>query len=427
MNIWNKVLLILILITGTVYLWLGSQRFLLQKGWEAKIAKAEAQYAEIEKTVAALHSEVYGDRLIKPDSWDKMSLLAKQEKIRSLLQGRIWCNCESRNMVNKSGVINTGFVLPTDYDARGVGQNQQNSLIYLFDSGAPVQVRKDGEEAGSAPAIVPFPATFLGIFRIASINRTEVSLISAIHLSEMEITRLDKSIKSKNAWIICTDRLPIDSPDDFVVWKDSSPSFITTLSEEEKDYFSRGSYLPQEIVGLPVAEIFSPAVKKRLPQDYVYLMENEYSQRDDTTTLITRKEVALRDIQTVLADQFVAMGIEPSPEIKPLVDQNLYGKSKGANKTETWTAKQERFKRDLASMTQQSDIVKAKYEQVRETVKNLQAQIDQLLKENCLLAGQIAKAQFEAAKRITKSSTSQASISLEDSAKILHKENRNIL
>ncbi|MDO5580776.1 MAG: hypothetical protein Q4G69_06545 [Planctomycetia bacterium] len=419
MNIWNKVLLILILITGTVYLWLGSQRFLLQKGWEAKIAKAEAQYSDIEKTIAALQSEIYGNRLEKPDQWEKMPLAAKKDKIHSLLQGQIWCNCAPSNIVNKSGVINTGFALPADYI---VSPNQQNTLVYLFDSGAPVQVVKDGGNA-AAPAIVPFPATFLGIFRIASVNRSEVGLISAVHLSEAEIARLDKSIKSKNGWIVCSNRLPIDSPDDIAIWKDSSPGFITTLSEEEKDYFSRQSYLPQEIAGLPADEILSKAGKKRLPQDYDYLMEKEYTQRDNTTTLISRKEVALHDIQVVLADQFVVMGTEPTAEVKPFVDQALYTKAKAANKIETWSDKQTRFKADLAAMTDQMNIVKGKYEQVLDTVKKLQDQIDQLLKENCALAGQIAKAQFEAAKRITKASNSQASISLEDSAQILQNVN----
>ncbi len=434
MSVWNKVLLILLVITGIVYVWLNSQRFLLNKNWEEKLVKLEKQYEDLLTEVDKLKVEIHGNPQNKEMDWEKLGFQAQSDRIRilfggywqyrntenkeaikrcgSVAAGKVWVNCEPKQMVNNKGVVTTSFLLGPNYDWHGV---HENGLVYVFDSGSKFQVNNKSDvspEKEITDQTTPGTGSiYLGAFRVVNIKNFEVSLTSVTTLNEAEIARIDQSVKAKQSWIICVDRLPSDSPDDMITFSKMNPKFVATLSEQDKEYFAKTSYTPTELMELPPAEMNKADELKRVPVDYTFLLEKAFIKRDAINTIIARKEGALNNINIVLVDQLVAMGTEISAEVKPFVNQAIYDQKKKDNKLETWSGQQTRLTSELATMTQQRDFVKSKLDKAKETVLELRNQIAVLVKENLSLAAKAARAQIQAAERIQKASVQTASSS----------------
>ncbi|MDO5567462.1 MAG: hypothetical protein Q4G59_12445, partial [Planctomycetia bacterium] len=223
MSVWNKVLLVLILLTGVVHLQLASQRYMLAKEWEGKISKLEKQLSDTESSVAKLNAEVYGDRFDVEQKWEKMCPAAKLARIKSVLPGSLWANCavNEKSLKVSGESVSASFVLAPQYEVTGV---RQNGIVYVFDSGSPVVAMNTGSAEG-APAADSGDAAqeekskeyketynsapvFLGVFKISGLNKTEISLSSVTTCTEEDVAKINQSIKSKNSWIVCADRLP---------------------------------------------------------------------------------------------------------------------------------------------------------------------------------------------------------------------------
>ncbi len=434
MSVWNKVLLVLILLTGVVHLQLASQRYMLAKEWEDKISKLEKKLSDTETSVAKLNAEVYGDRYDVIQEWHKMSPAAKLTRIRSLLPGSLWANCEVNDKAFKvtGDSVTASFKLAPQYEVTGI---RPNGIVYVFDSGSPVvaaapvgsennvdapaapEASADAQEAPNAPKaekLVSVPV-FLGIFKISALNKTEISLTSVTTYTESDISRITESIKNKNSWIVCADRLPIDSPDCIVDWLRENPQLTEFLPSEMGAYFNRGSFVSSDITKFKAEELDSASMgKSRFAIDYNYILEQEYTKRDLFIAMIKRKQNCLADINTVLVDQLVMMGIEIKPEVNELTDKVLYSKVKAGNKLETIVAKRDRTKSELAAAEKERDFVKTKLDNASATLASIKAESDRLLAENCDLAVKIAKAQFMAAKRILQASGKAGKFSLEN-------------
>ena len=432
MSVWNKVLLVLILLTGVVHLQLASQRYMLAKEWEGKISKLEKQLSDMESSVVKIKAEVYGDRFDVEQKWEKMCPAAKLARIKSVLPGAFWANCavnEQSLKVNGESV-SASFILAPQYEVTGV---RPNGIVYVFDSGSPAVTMNTGTgaEGESAPAddqkkSPPYKETyhsasaFLGIFRISGLNKTEISLSSVTTCTEEDITKITQSIKSKNSWIVCADRLPIDSPDYIVDWLNESTQFLGIIPIEMQSYLNRTSFVSSDMTKFKAEELDTIASSKnRFAVDYNYILEKGFTKRDLLSSIIKRKQLALADINVVLVNQLVMMGIDITPETDALVDKVLYTKAKTANKPEDLVAKKNRITKELSTAEHERDFVKTKLDSATSTLASIRAEADRLLNDNCDLAVKIAKAQFMAARRITQAAGKAGKFSIENKKDIL--------
>ncbi|MDO5553823.1 MAG: hypothetical protein Q4G68_08675 [Planctomycetia bacterium] len=436
MNIWNKVLLVLITLTGIGFMILASNRYVLQKDWATKIQNLEKKLAQAESEVQTLEQEIYGDPLKKERDWDNLPLLAQKERIRSLISGAIWVGCESQTISSQNNRVTTSFILPTQYNYAGV---RPSSLVYLFDSGAPfvavassagaeapaeagteseateeasetpaepapapeVAAEVDSSDAAAAePAIATAPARFLGIFKIEAVNRSEINLSSVNNMTQDEIDLLDQSIKGKNSWIVCPDRPPVDSPADLKAWCGSNSEFLTMLSAEEQDFLLKDEFTPGEALVIGRGDMDSDHVEKRLPLDFNYLLEQGYTKRDTLTATIARKEMSLADVNLVLVEQLLTMGMDIPEVAQAVVDRAVYDAAKAEYKHVSMTDKKTQLTAALASMKKQCEIVHDKLELVETTLAEMRAEIESLLAKNRDLAIGIAQSQFQAVNKI---------------------------
>lgn len=439
MSIWNKVLLVLITLVSAVFIILVSNRYMLQKSWEDKILAKEKQLELVRSEVAALQAEIFGAPLDKETTWDKLSLFAKRQYLRSLLNTLVFVNCQPKTFSpNTDGKVETSFVLPAQYNEKGLFKS---GLVYVFDSGLSLAAAKPAAPAATAPGApaeaTPAPAPvakngakpasaggsarFLGVFQINQINASrQVVVGSVVAMTEDERRQIDRSIKSGNSWIVYPDRPPIDSPDDITAWLSKSPELLGLLSEADSKYFEKRSFTAADFVAIASGAEAKDPEEKRLPVDFSCLLERNYTARDDYNTIIARKQTALADINIILADQLVALGIELTAQAKPLVDMNVYENSRRANKVKTFAQQKSDLTVSLADMVKQRDLVEQRLKLTQSYLAKMTEKIDSLIKRNSELAMSIANAQFSAAKKIMGASVQALPSSDSD-----HKPNNN--
>lgn len=403
MSIWNKVLLVLIALTTAAFVVFASNRFNLEKDWTAKIAAKEKELANVLAQVSKLQEEIYGSPLNSSQEWDDLSLTAQLHRIRSLFNGVVWVNCEALNLAQNGTKVTSSFMLPSQYDYNGV---RQSGLVYLFDTGTPFVANDLSTAVGSLAktdedvSLSSNPATFLGVFQIDRINRSEISLSSVVTMSKDEVDALNKSVKARNSWFVVPDRLPIDSPDTFVAWKDSSPAFIESLTSGDKEFFDCSLLDFDELATLPLGKTVSADGQSRVPLDFSFLCRNGFTRRDELNVALKRKNAALSDMNSVVIAQRVALGTDLPANIITMIDSDLYNQAKQANLYPTYQEVKEDRTNRLASMEMQRDLVKDRLAVVTDYQKKMQDRIDDLLRKNNELAVAIAQTQFQALKKI---------------------------
>ncbi|MDO5567547.1 MAG: hypothetical protein Q4G59_12875, partial [Planctomycetia bacterium] len=357
--------------------------------------------------VAVLEKEIFGDPKVKDTAWDKLSLVAQRQYLRSLLNTFVFVNCEPKTFSpNTDGKIETSFILPPQYSEKGLFRS---GLIYVFDSGLPKTVAP----AAGAPGAAPAPAAntkaasaggsarFLGVFQINQINANrQIVVNSVVAMTEDERRQIDRSMKSGNSWIVYPDRPPIDSPDDIAGWLSKSPELLSLLSEADSKYFEKKLFSSVDFIALATGAEVQDTEEKRLPVDFSCLLERSYTARDDYNTIIARKQTALADINIIVADQLVSLGTELTDAVKPTVDMNVYENARRANKVKTFSQQKSDLTVALADMVKQRDLVEQRLKLTQSYLAKMTEKIDSLIKRNSELAMNIANSQFAAAKKI---------------------------
>lgn len=427
MSIWNKVLLVLIFLTAVFYTLLVSNRYKLEKQWCEKIAGLEKNLQDQTDAVARLRIEIDGDSLktINPQSaasWKDLGLRAKLARLQARIRGRLWFDCRPpRGPQREDGRIQASFcIAPTIDKPRLIADIHlsQNTPIYVFDSGRAYV--DPTAEAGNNPPPADEPAAqpmeFLGVFNVDSINKeaAEINISSVGTVTDAELQRMERSVSDGHSWVVCGDRLPVDSPDDIAFWLGGEDAaLLEALPENVREHFLLPGMELADIM-LPTGDVSGAVDGKRYPKDYEELLSSRYIARDELTLCNERRRAAVADLGSVIQMQFAAIGVPEIPEetlakigSKPEDAQafaDAFAKVKGEYKLETLIAQKERFTGSLAAMQSQRDLVKKRLDLAKTNVEGLRARIDDLLKANCGLAVKIAKSQFEAADKIIKAS-----------------------
>lgn len=487
MNIWNKVFLVLLFLTAAFYTVLMANRYKLTRQWEEKIVKLDKEIVDLQTTVAKLRVEIDGDPYQTVTTWDDMGLRVKMDHLTELMNGRVWVNCFAPRAPARNGQkVNLSFCIASTDRPRIFSDLHlaENTAIFIFDSGQVRPAEGEGAPAASGEeGAAPEASRFLGVFHVDSVNAeaNEINISSVGVFGDDDFDRLDDSVTQNHSWIVYSDRLPIDSPDDIAFWlADPENAVGKTLSAEAKVHFAKKALTPEEMLAAPAentVEEFTldepaadentaeadelaadgPAVDentaetdelaadgeqvsgepistadipsdKRFPVNYELALWRRFTKRDVLTLLIMKRESVLADLRKIICDQLVAIGLPeipeetlaqlgPTPEEAQAVAKE-YIQQKAARQIEDKIAQKKRLVEYVEKMSFQRDFVRKRLDVVTDVVERLQKRIDQLLKENCDLALKIAQAQFEAAEKAIQKSENVAVQVKGDSASI---------
>ncbi len=353
----NWVTIVLLILTGIFYFVLLSNRFSLGRDREEKIAKQEKQIEDKTREIEKIRQDIFGVPLKSGEEWEwnRMGLVAKSDKLDSLVPGKVWTICQPGQF---SG-IDSGPELElhfTVYPAEGGARTSESvkvgekDLVYIFDKGIPFP----GEPAdpNAAPPAEPSEAApesakFLGIFTVTGIKEPAaapaaesegesavpaagpyeytVKSIGVVPREQRE--QIAESVSADHAWIVCEGVLPIDSPTDISVWLREYPEspFSKSLSDEARAFFEKTTYgtaadLEEFNAALTEAkddrslQMFAePPEGKRYPDRYDTQILREYFLRDKLIILTARGESSKEDLDQVISDQLTMLGCAAVP------------------------------------------------------------------------------------------------------------------
>lgn len=454
MNIWNKVLYVLLFLTSLTFFWLVSQRYLLGKNWETKIAQLDNDLSKAIADNETLFKEIYSDPTNQEINWDSMGLLAQLRRVRELQNGLVWLNCQPGEIGTPSpeGMIEIAMNLPVVYSSQGI---MSNSFVYLFDSGEPfvAENNEDNSANSSSSASVDSAdlessfalAKYLGAFKIDFVSGspdapTNIKLTSVHSLSNDELDSLKLTFANQNSLIVSVDRLPVDSPSDIVVWNQLNPDFLKSLSQQDSanaEFFAKDQITLDDLQNNNISE-------KRFPLDFTYLIESKIQSRNYLNLSITQKETAKWEMENVLTSQFVSLfpalfnelsledqqtvqamlqevnsqlknpdlsntivSLLDSQQIKSKIDNNnqlLAQNDPNSFAAKSYMQRTNELTAENAAMDQYCQQIQQELDLVQTNIKEMKAEIQSLLYKNCQLAKQIAKVQLTAAETILKNS-----------------------
>ncbi|MBO7725775.1 MAG: hypothetical protein J6S40_04850 [Thermoguttaceae bacterium] len=351
----NWVTIVLIVLTGIFYSILLSNRFSLGRDREEKIAKQEKQIEDKTKEVEKIRTDIFGIPLRSGEEWEwnRMGLVAKSDKLDSLVPGKVWTICQpgSLNGAEGNSELELSFtVYPTEGGARTNDSAKvgEKDLVYIFDKGILFPNLSAPADSSAEPSeVAAEPARFLGIFTVSNIEgggsvpaaesegesapaagapyTYTVRTIGVVPPEQRE--RIAESINANHAWIVYEGLLPIDSPTDISVWLKEYPEspFNKSLSDDERAFFQKTTYgtaADLEAFDAALAEakddrslqsFADPPEGKRYPDRYDTKILREYFLRDKLFILNARGEGSKGDLDQVISDQLTMLGCTAVP------------------------------------------------------------------------------------------------------------------
>lgn len=409
MNVWNKVLYVLIAILCVVFTVFAANKYALTKTKEAEIAKQEQQIDDLKKEIAALQVAIDGDPLKKAETWADLGVRAQLDRVRGLLRGDAFVNClpvdATEVEIDKDPIAQTPimgskitFTVPASYsltafsDAGDAASSfRQGALAYVFDSGlayvdeSTESADVDAETAPEAATVAP---RYLGAFKFVGAANSQAVLESVDNLSAEELAAIQESRSSGRSWVVCLDRLPTDAPTNVAELIAADAETFATLDETTKAYFEAANPSAQ------VFEALSTAADATTAVDYQGLLARQFATRDAENLLKSRRSLALTHLTYVLVDQLVAIGAEVDENMQALYTAEDFDAAVARKRVASYEEKQATLADALAKMEGYRDLAKSKLEEAQARVAECQAAVDATLAENARLATEIAQAQI---------------------------------
>lgn len=413
MNVWNKVLYVLIAILCVVFTVFAANKYSLTKDEETKIAKAEKEIDDLKKEIAALQVAIDGDPLKKAETWADLGVRAQLDRVRGLLRGDAFVNClpvdATEVEIDKDPIAQTPimgskitFTVPASYsltafsDAGDAASSfRQGALAYVFDSGlayvdeaaenADVAADAETEIASEAASVAP---RYLGAFKFVGAANSQAVLESVDNLTAEELAAIQESRSSGRSWVVCLDRLPTDAPTNVAELIAADSETFASLDETTKTYFETANPSAQVFETLATAADATTAV------DYQGLLARQFATRDAENLLKSRRSLALTHLTYVLVDQLVAIGAEVDENMQALYTAEDFDAAVARKRAASYEEKQATLAAALAKMEGYRDLAKSKLEEAQARVAECQAAVDATLAENARLATEIAQAQI---------------------------------
>ena len=257
---------------------------------------------------------------------------------------RVWYKCDPQVNVNRQ----TGAVsikVSIDQPNPGIANK---SILYVFED---VPAAQQGR--------------FLGEFKVTAVADKQITLEPAFILTPADLKKLAEAKKPWNLY----DSLPHDNHEILSQLNEQDKKAMLPADSAE-EYIEDGKPAPQ---GAPAGNIVDGKYSRPL-RDYGYLFD---TYRMKITELVDREQAAMRDKQMVE---------------DTLADAKL--------QVQFWKKQGTVVKAILAEMVRQSDAVTTHLDNLQKKIAEAKAAITELIKNNKAMAGQIAKIQLDATRRI---------------------------
>ena len=414
MNVWNKVLYVLIAILCVVFTVFAANKYSLTKEWDAKIEAQNAKIAQLQDEIAALQVAIDGDPLKKAETWADLGVRAQLDRVRGLLRGDAFVNCRPVDAteveIDKDPIAQTPimgskitFTVPASYsltafsDAGDANSTfRKGAIAYVFDSGlacvdetAETDAEADAEVASEVAAGEP---RYLGAFKFVGAANSQAVLESVDNLTAEELAAIQESRSSGRSWIVCVDRLPTDAPTNVATLIAADAETFASLDETTKTYFENANPAAQVFENLANVADATAAV------DYQGLLARQFATRDSETLLKARRSLALADLTYVLVDQLVSIGAEVDENMQALYTAEDFDAAVARKRVASYKEQQATLAAALEKMEGYRDLAKSKLDEAQARVAECQAAVDATLADNARLATEIAQAQIALAK-----------------------------
>jgi hypothetical protein len=338
MCIWNKILVGLISVASIVMFYMAAKALKIETYWSEN---AEQHQRKV--------------RQLAQDNRDLLEGTAQQPGIRKLRvdlykllldRRRVWPDCDPK--MSKPGADDALAEVTVELPQPDKAITKK-LVLYAFEQ---ADVQNKGR--------------YLGEFAVTNIiNNKQLTLESTSRLSPREAEKLKRP---KGRWVLY-EVLPRDSHEIFASLSDQQKKAMFP-PECAQDYLKDGQPAAKDD---PVDHVVAGKFVRPL-LDYGVVLTDERNRR-----------VLLLDL------------IKATKEDKQLVEEAL---TQGRDQEEACKREIASTEADLKKMNGERDAVAAIHEKLQKSLDNIQAWITQLAAKNRALAGQLAKYQLEAARRI---------------------------
>ncbi len=406
MNVWNKVLYVLIAILCGVFTYFAAGKYSLTKEWDAKLAKQEAQIETLKDEIAALKLAIDGDPLKKAVSWNDLGLRPQLARVRSLLRGDAFVNClpvEATTVeigadpLTKAKVYGAkiGFAVSsanslTAFSDAGAAPDsfRQGAFAYVFDSGL-TYVDETAKEDADAEAAEPIAPRFLGAFKFVGAANSQAALESVGYFSEDELQALQDSQASGRSWIVCVDRLPMDVPTDVAALIASDAETFASLDDATRAYFEASNPSAQ------LLDTLASTLDAASIVDFQGRLTRLWATRDAENVLRSRRTLARQTLTRVVVDQLVSIGRETTDEtMRSLYTAEEFDAAVARKAVPSFEEQKTALAAELEKMEGYRDLAKSKLDEAQARVAECQTAIEETIAENARLAAEIARAQI---------------------------------
>ncbi|MBN1394107.1 MAG: hypothetical protein JW959_03700 [Pirellulales bacterium] len=353
MSIWNKILVGLICLAAPFYFYLAARLLKTSENWSAAVDKYEARLEQL----AQKEKELI-DGVEEPDGTIKPGLRQLRIELHKLMvdRRRMWLNCVPSIKTDPDSHTAEVSVTINDPDPHGI---TEKTVLYAF---ADADMKEKGR--------------YLGEFTAAKVEGKRVVLAPTQRFSKRELGKLDAAAKAKHPWILY-ELMPQDNREIFA-----------SLSDEQKRSLLPASSVQQYLKdGKPAAEddpknrvVDGKYMRPLIDYGVLFNAENEKQ-----TFLRDSIEAATRDRK--LAEEALTLGREQEEACKKDIAAT---------------------RKDREEMFRQRDIVAAHLKNLQEKAAALQAAVEGFIERNRVMAGQIAKFQLEAVRRIDRRTRAMA-------------------
>lgn len=347
MSIWNKILVWLIAFASLALFYMAARTMKTHQYWRELAIKHERKIEQVQKDNAKLLEGVE-----KPNDPSEMGIRQLRTELNRLLvdRRRAWFQVSPRAKLNRQEGTAEIVVSAEQTELVGIADG---TVLYVFEE---ADVRQKGR--------------YLGEFKVTKANEAEKSvvLVPTSRLTPRELKRL---AEAKQPWEMY-EVLPRDNHDVFAsLSDDDKKAMLQGLSAVSlQEYFMDGQPATKD----DPAERVVDGKYVRAIRDYKVLFGFI---RMKYTLLVDQVEAATRD------EKLVREALE-------LVQQEVEVLKKDV----------EVAKQDKAKFERERDAVATYRTKIQQEVDAAKAAVTRLIESNKAMAGQIAKVQLEAARRI---------------------------
>jgi hypothetical protein len=340
MSIWNKILLGLIFVSSLGFFYMSAWMLKTQKNWSVRAEQYAKKISDLqdEDKITEQGGTVGGE--FKPGIEQLSADLFKLNVDRQ----RVWYKCDPQVNLNRQ----TGAVsIKVTVDQPSLSGIANKSIIYAFEDAPAPQGR------------------YLGEFKVTAVADKQITLEPAFKLTPEDLKKLAEPRKPWNLY----DSLPHDSHE--IMEQLNNQEMEAMLPKDSvRQYIDDGKPAPS---GAPAADISDGKYVRPL-RDYGYLFNID---RLHITELVDRLEAGVRDNQMV--DNALA---DAKLQVKYWQDQGKVAKA------------------FLADMDRQLGALNDYLAKLQKKLADTNAALMELTKNNKAMAGQIAKIQLDATRRI---------------------------